>query len=107
MKMLEAIGLGRDGCLFNIGKYLYRMGKKGRPEQDISKALWYARRLVERGAYGKKLNKFEFETIKKCSTIGLSSVDENGGNWAYLQAEGLVNNVLNELKKVENGTTHG
>jgi hypothetical protein len=53
MRMAEAAGWGREGCLFSIATYLYRLGAKDihLVEQDAKKALWYAKRLQEKGQW--------------------------------------------------------
>lgn len=71
MVALEQAGWGREGCLFNIGKYLYRFQAKGRPLQDIQKAQWYVDRLNENGAYGKPLTRDEMQTIVTCMDHGV------------------------------------
>ena len=78
MKLLELAGWGRAGCLFNIGKYLYRLGAKGGPVQDARKALWYARRLSENAGYSnaRGVNWKEYETISTCASHGLLLLTE-------------------------------
>lgn len=44
---LESIGVGRDFCLGNAIKYLWRLGKKDDALQDARKAQWYVNRLVK------------------------------------------------------------
>ena len=77
MVELEDAGFGRGGCLFNIGKYLWRLGKKGRPKQDAEKALWYARRFGEKAGYGEKLNSDEMKHLMFCAHVGLSELTED------------------------------
>lgn len=36
-----------DFCLGNAVKYLWRSGKKGNPTEDLQKAAWYLRRVVD------------------------------------------------------------
>lgn len=69
MVRLEKGGFGREGCLFNIGKYLWRLMDKGRPLQDANKALWYARRLKEQSYYGTPISRDELETIHDCARV--------------------------------------
>jgi len=78
MKVLELVGWGREGCLFNIGKYLWRMGGKGKPVQDAQKALWYATRFKENAGYanGRGLNPKEHETIEACVSRGCEALTD-------------------------------
>jgi nucleoside 2-deoxyribosyltransferase len=42
--VIEAFGLDKDFCLGNVLKYILRAGRKGTPEVDLQKALWYLSR---------------------------------------------------------------
>ena len=77
MVELEDAGFGRGGCLFNIGKYLWRLGKKGRPKQDAEKAMWYARRFAEKGCYGEQISPEELKHLMFCGHVGLSQLTED------------------------------
>lgn len=44
--VLEAFDLVRDGRLFNVGKYILRLGKKDSELQDAKKARWYLDRYI-------------------------------------------------------------
>lgn len=70
MKLLESGGLARNGCLFNIGKYLFRFRAKAHPLQDVQKALWYAERLLENKAYGEPIKVEENTAIVFCQING-------------------------------------
>jgi hypothetical protein len=47
---VECIEITRDMgfCLGNAFKYLFRHGEKGRPLEDLAKALWYVNREIHR-----------------------------------------------------------
>lgn len=75
MRALEACGLGRDGCLFNIGKYLWRMPEKGNPLQDAKKARWYAQRLTSQGFYGRPISEKENAVMLECANLGFSQLN--------------------------------
>lgn len=71
MVALETAGWGRAGCLFNIGKYLWRMGAKGDPIKDAEKALWYAKRFSDNRSYGAAISPEEMSRLKACSNRGM------------------------------------
>jgi len=48
IKVIEAMGWGRDFCLGNATKYVLRAGKKNNHFiQDIEKAIWYLERVLQ------------------------------------------------------------
>jgi hypothetical protein len=46
IKVIEAWEL--DFHLGNVIKYISRAGKKGQKKEDLEKALWYLKRIIER-----------------------------------------------------------
>lgn len=46
--VIEAFKL--DYYLGNVVKYVLRSGKKGERAEDLSKAIWYLKRAIEKGA---------------------------------------------------------
>jgi hypothetical protein len=75
MRMAEEIGWGRNGCLFSIAKYLYRLGAKDPAAivQDAQKALWYARRLREQGEKLSMAEEAKLIHFWKIGTVNLSA----------------------------------
>lgn len=95
MQVLEAAGFGRGGCLFNIGKYLWRVGDKGKPVQDAQKALWYARRFAEQYAYGTLITEYEFRALVKCWDHGKQKLVP--GTRQHADVSGIVVEILDAI----------
>ena len=47
IEAIEAAGYGIDFCAGNAMKYLWRFKHKGTPVQDVKKAEFYIKRLVQ------------------------------------------------------------
>lgn len=77
MRSAEDIEWAREGCLFNIGKYMFRLGQKEGvpPRQECEKALWYTRRLVENEFYGRPLRMKEMKTLEAARGHGEEHLD--------------------------------
>lgn len=91
MRHMERVGWGRGACLTSIERYLWRLGKKGRALQDVGKAKWYARRLVDHGFYGQMLTVKESDALRRAKDVGLKCLDADDA----VKAE--VNAAIDEL----------
>lgn len=56
IKVIEAWGLDGDFCLGNAIKYISRAHRKGKPVEDLKKALWYLQRRIQQMDRPARLN---------------------------------------------------
>jgi len=47
IEYIEDLGLAEDFCAGNAIKYISRYKYKGKPEEDIKKAIWYLEHLLK------------------------------------------------------------
>ena len=60
IEAIESRGWGREWCLGNAVKYLWRAGEKDDEVQDLEKALWYIRRRMHQIS-----RELEMEAVEK------------------------------------------
>ena len=55
INIIEGLGIGFGFCLGNAIKYLLRYKQKGNDEaEELRKALWYLKRIIDKGYYPTK-----------------------------------------------------